>query len=589
MTPDILLTLLAIAGVMLTLVLTRLPPDGVLLGAVVLLAVAGVIEPAAAVRGFANEATLTVAAFYVIAAGLRETGGLAAAVNRLLGRNAGPATAQLRIMAPVAAISAFVNNTPVVAAFLPAVSDWARKRGMSPSRLLLPLSYGAILGGTCTIVGTSTNLVVNGLLQTESGGPGLGFFDIAWVGVPTTVLGIAYVIVASPWLLRDRVPAMEILHDPREYTVEMEVEENSPLVGKTIEEAGLRHLPGLYLVEIERALTVLAPVGPAEKLRGGDRLVFAGIPESVLDLQNFRGLRPALRHTFRLASPRRERRFFEVVLGEGPVTGHTVRDARFRGRYSAAVIAIARDGRRVNDKIGNVRLAPGDTLLLETDAGWDRRHRHNREFLLVRPVAETTPARHERAWLAWSVLTAVLVLGASGAVPLMPAALLGAGAMVLLRCLSLATARASVDLQVIVVIASAFGLSEAMRVSGAGAALGEALTAVAAVHPLMLLAAVYVSTALLTAVMTNTAAAALMFPIAAGVATGAGLDLVPFAVAIAMAASAEFSTPIGYQTNLMVYGPGGYRFGDYFRLGFPLNVLAAAVTLTVVPAVWPLG
>jgi len=492
-------------------------------------------------------------------------------------------------MAPVAFISAFVNNTPVVAAFLPAVSDWARKRGISPSRLLLPLSYAAILGGTCTIVGTSTNLVVNGLLQGHSGGPGLGFFDLAWVGVPTTVLGIAYVIVASPWLLRDRVPAMEILRDPREYTVEMEVEVKSPLAGKTIEEAGLRHLPGLYLVEIERAGTVLAAVGPAEKLMGGDRLVFAGIPESVLDLQNFRGLKPALSHTFRLAARRHDRRFFEVVLGDGPVTGHTVRDARFRGRYSAAVIAIAREGRRVTDKIGNVRLAPGDTLLLETDAGWDRRHRHSREFLLVRPVAETTPARHERAWLAWCVLAGVLALGASGTVPLMPAALLGAGAMVLLRCLSLATARASVDLQVIVVIAGAFGLSEAMRASGAGAAVGEALTAVAGLGPPLLLAAVYVSTALLTSVMTNTAAAALMFPIAAGVAGGAGLELTPFAVAIAMAASAEFSTPIGYQTNLMVYGPGGYRFGDYLRLGLPLNVLAALVTLVVVPAVWPLG
>ena len=235
MSPDAFLTLGAVVAVMSILLLTRLPADAVMLGAVVLLAVAGVITPAAAVQGFANEATLTVAAFYVIAAGLRETGALAEAVSGLLGRASRAWTAKARFLPAVAAISAFVNNTPVVAAFLPALSDWARKRRISPSRLLLPLSYAAILGGTCTLVGTSTNLVVNGLLKGQAGGPGLGLFEIAWVGVPLTIVGIAYILVAGPWLLRDRVPVMEVLRDPREYTVEMEVDDVSPLSGRSIE------------------------------------------------------------------------------------------------------------------------------------------------------------------------------------------------------------------------------------------------------------------------------------------------------------------------------------------------------------------
>jgi di/tricarboxylate transporter len=369
----------------------------------------------------------------------------------------------------------------------------------------------------------------------------------------------------------------------------MEVELDGPLVGRTVEGAGLRHLPGLFLVEVNRDETVLPVVSPELVLRGGDRLVLAGITDSVLDLQNIRGLRPAAGQTFKLDAPRNERRFFEAVVAAGaPVAERTVRESAFRSHYRAVVIAVAREGRRVQDKIGNIRLAAGDTLLLEADAGWERRYRHSRDFLLVRPVDEIGPLRHEKAWMAWTILALVVLAATLELTPLVAAVLLGAGAMVLTRCCTGNVARLSVDLPVIIVIACAFGFGKAMQVSGAGAMVGRTVLAVAGENPLAVLAAVYGATTLLTAVITNNAAAALMFPIAAGVAAESGMNLLPLAVAIAMAASAEFSTPIGYQTNLMVYGPGGYRFSDYLRFGLPLNLLAATATLVVVPRVWPL-
>jgi len=589
MSPDIWLTLGVLLSCLSGLLITRIAPDVILMAGLVVLLTTGVLAPADALSGFANEGMLTVAVMYVLAAGLRETGAIELIVDRLFRDSGSLAMAQLRMMLPVTAISAFVNNTPVVAAFIPAVVDWSRKRRMSPSKLLMPLSFAAIFGGTCSLIGTSTNLIINGLLLDTPGAGSLGFFELAWVGVPCALVGMLYVLVFSGPLLRARVTPLQDTDDAREYTVEMSVAADSPLVGKTIERAGLRHLPGLYLIEIVRGANTLVAVAPQEVLQGGDHLVFAGVTDSVIDLQKIRGLTPATDQIFKLEQPRPNRAFIEgVVARRSPVAGYTIRESRFRTRYGAVVIAVARGGERIQKKIGDIVLEGGDMVLLETDEGFLERHRNSRDFLLLRPISGAAPPRHERAALAWMILAGTILVAAVGWVSIFNAALIGAGTMLATRCCSISVARSSIDLQVLLVIAAAFGIGRAVSLTGAGELLAQNTFHFAGDNPLLILIAVYTVTSLLTEVISNSAAAALMFPLLLAVAEQFGINIMPLAVAVTMAASASFATPVGYQTNLMVMGPGGYRFSDYLRFGVPLNILLGITSVLVIPVVWPL-
>ena len=566
----------------------RFPSDAVMVGGLTLLLLTGVLTPGDALAGLANEGMVTVAVLYVVVAGLSETGGTAWVSQALLGRPRSIAHAQTRLMVPVAALSAFLNNTPVVAMFIPAVQDWAKRHRLAVSQLMMPLSYAAIAGGTCTLIGTSTNLVVNGLLLQEPDTPGLGFFEIAWVGVPTLILTVAFTVLFGRRLLPERQSVLSQLADAREYTVEMLVEPRSPLDGMSIEEAGLRQLPGLYLVEVERGGHVLPAVGPEAVLQGGDRLLFAGVVESVLDLQKIRGLTPATNQVFKLDAPRHQRCLVEAVVSESfPLLGRSIREGRFRTLYQAAIIAVARNGERIHSKIGDIVPRPGDTLLMETHPSFLERYRNTRDFLLVSRLDNSTPPRHERAGLALLVMAGMVVLAASGLLSMLEAAMLAAGLMLLLRCTSASAARRSVDWQVLLVIAASFGMGTALQQTGAANAVAGGLVALAGDNPWAALALVFVATSLFTNLITNNAAAALMFPIALATAARLDVSVLPFAIAIMKAASASFATPVGYQTNLMVLGPGGYRFADYLRLGVPLTVLTGAVTVVIAPLIWP--
>ncbi|MCC3751535.1 MAG: SLC13 family permease [Halorhodospira halophila] len=581
------LTAAVVVALLTTLITTRLAPDMAFLGAVTVLLVSGVIGPREAFEGLSNPGVLTVAALYVVVAGIRETGGVQWVSTRLLGRPRSLLDAQRRLTLPVAGFSAFLNNTPVVAMLIPAVGDWARKHNLAESKLLLPLSYAAMLGGTCTLIGTSTNLVVNGALEQRTG-EGLMLFELAWVGIPVLIVGLAFMFATSRWLLPDRRPAAETLEDPREYTVEMIVEPSGPLVGRTIERAGLRHLPGCYLMEIDRGGEILPAVSPREKLRAGDRLVFVGVVDSVVELQKIRGLQPATDQVFKLDGRRSDRRLVEVVVSETcPVANRTVRDGRFRTRYDAVVIAVARNGERVDGKIGDIVLRPGDTLLIEAGEGFVERQRNARDFLLVRGIEGSAVPRHDRAWLALGILGVMLGVVGVGWLSMLEGALAAGAALLATRCMTLNAARQSVDWSVILTIAAAFGIGAAMDQTGLAAVIAGGLLQLAGEVPWLNLAVVYLVTVLFTSVITNNAAAVLMLPIAASVAADLSVSVVPFAVAIMLAASASFATPMGYQTNLMVYGPGGYHFTDYLRAGLPLNLVTAAVALAVIPWVWP--
>ncbi|MDE2460069.1 MAG: SLC13 family permease [Gammaproteobacteria bacterium] len=583
---------LAVAVTLLCLVAlatTSIGTDLVMVGAITVLMLLRVITPEQAFAGFANDSVLSIAALFAVAAGLRETSAMGYVVRRIFGQPRSVAAAQLRMMLPVACMGAFMNNTPLVATLLPSVNDWARRHGISVSKLMIPLSYAAIFGGTCTLIGTSTNLVVNGLLTSQAHMHGMGLFELAWIGVPCALVGITYVLITSRWLLPARVPVMAQLQDAREYTVEMLVEAHSPLENLTIKEAGLRQLPGLFLVEIERTGKILPAIGPEERLQGGDRLVFAGITSSVVDLQRIKGLEPATDQIFKLDSPRVTRTLIEAVIAPScPLIGKTIRDGKFRSLYSAVVVAVARGGQRIHKKIGDIELKPGDTLLLETDPEFPKRHENSRDFLLLRPVEGSVFPRHGRSWLAWAILLAMVLAKGLNILPLAPAAFVAAGLMILLRCCTATSARKSLDIPVLITIAASFGLGQALETSGAAAVIAHYILALTQQQPLWLLVAVYGITMLLTEIVTHSAAAVIVFPIAFATTQALGLHFMPFAIAITMAASASFATPIGYATNLMVYGPGGYRFSDYLRFGAPLNLLMWLVAVLIIPHIWPL-
>ncbi|VAX41145.1 Sulfate permease, Trk-type [hydrothermal vent metagenome] len=596
MTPDVILTLGTLIAVILALIFSHMGADFILLGGMTLLLVTNVITPHQALEGFGNEGLVTVAVLYVVAEGLKRTGGISFVGQRLLGQPQSLPAAHARLMFPVALMSAFMNNTPVVAMTLPVVTDWAKKNRISVSHLLIPLSFAAILGGLATLVGTSTTLVVNGLL-IEAHGKGISMFEIAWVGLPAAFVGLIYILLCARWLLPERKSAMTQLDDPREYSVEMLVEPSSPLVGKTIAEAGLRQLPGMYLMEIDREKHLLAAVSSEERLQANDRLVFVGIVESVVDLQRIPGLKPATEQLFKIDGPRSDRVLIEAVVSNNyPFARMTIRESRFRSHYNAAVIAVARNGQRVRKKIGDIELLAGDTLLLEAHPSFVEHQRNSRDFFLVSAIKDSAPLRHERAWISRLILLAMVLVVAFGYLTMLKGALIAAGLMIISRCCRAADARRAVDWSVLLVIGAGLAIGKGLEQSGTAKLIASYMIDVTQgvshfigvdqPHPIIFLTLIYLLTMIFTNLITAKAAAVLFFPIAMATATNLNVNHMPFAIAVMIAAAASFATPHGYQTNLMVHGPGGYRTSDYLRFGGPLTLLVGVVSLIIIPLVW---
>jgi di/tricarboxylate transporter len=583
-------------------------PDVLLLGGTIMLALVGIITPKEAFAGFSNEAMLLVGALFVVVAALRETGAMDSIGARMLGRATTAQGAMLRMAAWINTAMVFMTNTSIVAMLLPVVTDWCRKNRVSPSKLLLPLSFLTVLRGQTTLIGTSTNLVINGFLENAAKAAEgaaekasaaalhelrpFGLFEITPLGIACCIAGTIYMLWAAPRLLPARKGVVETLTEhSREYLVDMVVLPTCRLIGQTVETAGLRHLPSLYLIEIARRDKVIAPVNPDELIREGDRLTFTGVVESIRDLERIPGLAAADEAYEADPALRRGRRLCEAVISpRSPLVGQTVRSADFRALYNAAVVAIHRGGDRLRGRIGDIVLRPGDTLLLQTGAHFARAHRNDLDFILVSTVEESEPLRHDRAPLALALLGLLIILlvAAGNWVNPTVAAFLVAGAMVATRCISMARARDSVDWQTLISIAASFGIGTALDDSGAAQAIANVVVgATGQWGPIAVLAAIYFLTVLFTELITNNAAAALMFPFGLAVAHEMGLSPRPFAVAIMFAASLAFATPIGYQTNLMVYAPGGYKFSDFTRIGLPLNIILWIVCVLLIPLIWP--
>ena len=564
------------------LAFNRAPADIVLLGGLTLMLLTGVVSVDSAVAGFSNSGVLTLAALFVVVEGLRQTGAISSVARYALNYKDNESTARWRIMAWIGSCSAFVNNTPLVAIATPLVLSWSKKMSIAPSRLLLPLSYAAIAGGTCTLLGSSVNLALAGMLNDATEGTvQLQFWEPTLLGLPVAMVVFLYSALTATRLLPERGLAGAEPDKVGRYRLEFTVEPGGVLVGKTIEAAGLRHLRGMYLAELFRNGELIPAVAPDQLLQSGDQLLFVGNSAEVSDLMTMEGLKPSDSQVYKLEGPRHRRVLVEVVIAGGAgIAGKSIRDAKLRTRLGAVVLAVHRHGEALTGrKIGDIVLASGDLLLLETAPALIGGINNSRDFLMAttekRPVSQNSGKRYVAAGLFLLMMCAATV----GLFDLMVLAWLCAGLMVITRCLSVGAARDSVEWEIVLVLAAAIGLGNGLVESGAIANLVSWLPVHGEMPAAAIFAALFSLAALISAFVTNSAAVVILFPIAQSLSVVAGLDLKLTTLVLLMGASASFMTPMAYQTNLMVYNAGSYRFADYLRFGAPLTVLVGLVVV----------
>ena len=584
---DAIITLMVLAAFLLAVVSDRLPVDFALAAAMTGLLLFGVLTPIEAFQGFSNPAIYIIACFYIVSAALKESGALHWWIVKWLGRSSSATRALPRIMGPVAAVSSVISNTPVVAIFIPLLQDWAKRHSISVSKLLIPLSYASILGGTCTLIGTSTNILLMGMLEGIGEAEGLHLFSPAVLGVPLVILGILYFIVAGHRLLPERMGAAESVTDARKYGVSMRVVAGGALSGMTIAEAGLRHLQYSFLSEIQSDGHIIPAVGPEEVLSDNDILIFVGQPEAVSELRQFPGLAPAEGQIHKLDVPSSSRALIEAVIAPvSNMVGKTIKDSRFRTLFGGAILSVSRNGEIIQQKVGSIVLRAGDTLLLEAARGFVRRHRYSRDFLLLSRLDDVSIPNFDKAPTALGLLGIFIGLVVTGTLPLVVAALLLVGALAVTKCISIEFAQRSIDMRVLLAIGASLALGLAIQKTGLADSAAQGMLLLGGDNPFINLLLLYIATVIATELITNNAAAILMFPLAQVLSTELGVNLLPFVMTIMFAASASFLTPVGYQTNLMVQGPGGYHFSDFLRVGAGLSLLVGVLVVIMVPRIW---
>ncbi len=588
MSTEAILTLLVMAGAIALFVSEKLSVDMVAILALSALVLLGVVGPDVAISGFANEATITVAAMFVLSAGLQRTGALRT-LGQWFARIRWPWAFGLVVMVTIAFISAFVNNTAAVAVFLPLVLAATARNGMPPSKHLIPLSYAAQMGGVCTLVGTSTNLLVNSLAK-DLGQPGFSLFEFTPLGVACTIAGIAYLSTVGRWLLPERAVKAELTetYELGKYITELRVMPGSPLIGRTVAGSRLGEKFGVYVLELLRGEEqVWAP--RAEVLREGDVLLARGDWSRLNELRQQMHLE--LEPEFKLRDEQfrdGDQALVEVMVAPNSrFAGETLRDLDFRWHYNATVLAIHRRGEVLREKLREVTLGVGDLLLLVAPRDELPALRRNANLVVVNERGDETATRR-RAPLALLIMAAVIASAGLGLMPIVISSLIGCVAMVLSRCLEPEEAYEAVDWRIIVLLAGVLTLGIALQQSGAAEILADnTIGRMAGLDPVLVLAVVYLLALVMSELMSNAAAAVLLVPIAVSAAIGMGISPTPFLVAVTFAASTSFSTPVGYQTNTMVYGIGGYRFTDFMKVGIPLNLLFWVIGIVMIPMIWP--
>ena len=582
------ITVLVIVVMFAVLLFTKIPAEVVFLAAIAVLYLTGVLDVGEALAGFSNSSVVTIGVLFVVIAGLVHTGVLQWIVQHLLGTPKTEKKAVVRLMLPVAFLSSVLSNTSVVALFVNVVKMWAKKLGISPSRLLIPLSYASCFGGICTLIGTPPNLIISGMYANETG-QAMNIFTTTLPGLFCLAVGIISVL-AMRRLLPERKSPEDNFANTGDYTIEMLVPSDNTAIGMTFGEAGLSHVNGGQLLEVVRFdKEIISPVPDDEYVMGGDHLVYVGQVDELIQLRNTHGLVNANHNVFSLDEVDRRRKLYtaHVVFGS-PFVGHCWNEAPIKGRDVLTLVAVSRHGERIEDVPGNVVLRVGDTVLIECSP---------RQSVIDGEMAkalcfdenEAVPNIGRGTIVSSLIMVALMVLSACGIMTLLQSAFLAALAMVAFRCCTPTQAFKSIDWSILMVFAGSVVLGTAISKTGVAELLATSVLNLCGPHPLLVMIALCFVGTFVTEFISNTAAAAMLFPIVYHAALSLGCNPFPFLISLMLAVSSSFATPIGSPTHMLVYGPGGYRFIDFMRIGFWMNIIILIANIFIVNLIWPIS
>ncbi len=591
LTFNAIIVLIVLIFILVAFYTEKIGPAFTFLIGVVVLGIFGILTPSEILSGFANDQIVVVLMLLLIGDIIKDLGIVESLFDKVFQRSNGYHQFMAKMMILVGTFSAFLNNTPLVAVMMPYVHNWSKRNNIAPSKLLIPLSYAAILGGCITLIGTSTNLIVNGMVKDQNIIPGLkslSMFSFSWVGIPMMILGIIYLLIWSKRVLPQKKDNLsEFTGNTRKYIVEAEIKTKSALIGKTIEEADLRNLKGLYLFQINRRGVQLPAVSYKTILLEGDVLLFAGATETIADLiiQPNSGLSLT---NVGMMSRKKHLDVVEIVISHNStLISKTVREANFRRIYDAAVIGIHRNGERLDGKIGNEKMRAGDVLLVLAGDDFVERAQRSQDFYFISKIKEFHKQENYKIGLLLGGTVLSVLLSAFNLVPLFMSLIVLLIVVLALKISNPKDIASKLDFNLALIICLSLAFGTAMIKSGLAEILANLLIAIfLPLGKVGVLLGTYFITTVLAAYITNKASVAIMFPIALTMALDLHLPPEPFVLIVAFAAAANFMTPIGYQTNLMVYGPGGYSFKDFFKIGFPLTLIYMIVTVTILSYIY---
>ena len=580
------ITIATVLTMFTVLLFTKLRADLVFLGAIAILFVTGVLNAKEAFSGFSSTSVVIIGVLFVVVAGLTHTGVLQWIVKHLLGQPDSYSKAVVRLMLPVAALSSFLSNTTVVALFVGIVKMWSKKLNVSPSKLLIPLSYASGMGGVCTLIGTPPNLIISGL-YAENTGTVMNVLATTIPGLFCLFVGVLS-IIAMRKLLPDRKAPEAAFESTSDYTVELLVPSDNPHIGETIEKAGLQKVRGGSLIEIIHFDEMVSPAIPDEPIMGGDRLIFAGQIDEILDLKQSHGLVNADHHVFTMSEVDRDRQLRTAYVTFGSsLINKKLGGTSFEKDNNMILVAVARRGKRIEESPHDVVLQAGDTLLFECPPRINI-HTDRLSSQLHFFDSAQVPNIGKKTLISTIVMMAMVVLSALNVIPLLQCAFLAAMAMLLFRCCNVDQAMKAINWEILMVFAGSVVLGVAIQKTGIAERLAFGILDVCGSNPIVVMTAICFVGTFITEFISNTAAGAMFFPIMYQAAEKLGYEPFPFLVALMVSVSSSFATPIGSPTHMLVYGPGGYRFSDFMRIGLLMNIIILAANIFIVNIVYPL-
>ncbi|MBQ7686638.1 MAG: SLC13 family permease [Bacteroidaceae bacterium] len=580
------ITIVTVLGMFTTLLCTKLRTDLVFLAAIGVLFVTGVLDAKDALSGFSSTSVVVIGVLFVVVAGLTHTGVLQWIVRHLLGQPNSYSKAVIRLMLPVAGLSSFLSNTTVVAMFVGIVKMWSKKLGISPSKLLIPLSYASGMGGVCTLIGTPPNLIISGLYADKTGET-MNVLATAIPGLFCLFVGVLS-IIAMRKLLPDRKAPESAFEATSEYTVELLVPSDNKYIGKTLDEAGLLHVRGGSLIEIYHFDDVPASISENEYLMGGDRLVYAGQIDEILELKKSHGLVSADHHIFSMSEVDKNRQLRTAFVTFGSsLIGKTIGGSTFEHDNNLTLVAVARSSQRINETPRQVVLQAGDTLLLECpphlNVNTDRLSSQLHFF-----DSDQVVNIGSKTFISALIMIAMVVISALNVMPLLQCAFIAAAAMLVLRCCNAEQAMRAINWDILMIFAASVVLGLAIQQTGIAERLARGILDVCGTNPIVVMTAICFVGTFITEFISNTAAGAMFFPIMYEAAEKLGYEPYPFLIALMISVSSSFATPIGSPTHMLVYGPGGYRFSDFMRIGLLMNLIILAANILIVNIIYPL-